>query len=189
VLDGFDALRGRPRAIRCDNGPEFTSRHFLTWVLEWKVELRHIQAGKPFHKANKNDDLDAEAIAVQRPTMRFVPIKTNDQLNLQALYRVRESLGGEARCDDEPDSRIPYGARDHDMQRVLSSDSPIDRGAGGCSETPLSTRLRLLIIDLEHEWEGLETRIEAGNSQLRQIARQDDGCRRLMEIPTAPAAG
>ncbi|MCU1249666.1 MAG: Mobile element protein [Edaphobacter sp.] len=47
---------------------------------------------KPYVKTNKNDYLGAEAIAeaVQRPTMRFVPIKTDEQLNLQALRRVRD---------------------------------------------------------------------------------------------------
>lgn len=45
-------------------------------------------------KSNKNDYVDAEAIAeaVQRPTTRFVPIKTEDQLDLQALHRVRDRL-------------------------------------------------------------------------------------------------
>jgi transposase len=49
---------------------------------------------KPFVKSQKNDYLDAEAIAeaVQRPTMRFVPIKTPEQLDLQALHRVRDRL-------------------------------------------------------------------------------------------------
>ena len=43
-------------------------------------------------KTNKSDYIDAEAIAeaVQRPRMRFVPIKTEEQLDLQALHRVRE---------------------------------------------------------------------------------------------------
>jgi putative transposase len=34
-------------AIRCDNGPELTSRHFLAWCVEWRIELVHIQPGKP----------------------------------------------------------------------------------------------------------------------------------------------
>ena len=46
-LDEIIGVRGRPQAIRCDNGPELTSRHFLAWALEWKIELRHIQPGKP----------------------------------------------------------------------------------------------------------------------------------------------
>jgi transposase len=49
---------------------------------------------KPLVKSNKNDFLDAEAIAeaVTRENMRFVPIKTDDQLDLQALHRVRDRL-------------------------------------------------------------------------------------------------
>ena len=47
---------------------------------------------KPYVQTNQSDFLDAEAIAkaVQRPRMRFVPIKTEEQLDLQALHRVRE---------------------------------------------------------------------------------------------------
>ena len=49
---------------------------------------------KPFRKGQKNDYRDAEAIAeaVQRPTMRFVPIKSAEQLDLQALHRIRSRL-------------------------------------------------------------------------------------------------
>ena len=39
--------REKPLAIRCDNGPEFTSRHFLSWCIERRIELVHIQPGKP----------------------------------------------------------------------------------------------------------------------------------------------
>ena len=52
VLDEVIAQRGRPQAIRCDNGPELTSRHFLAWSVEWKIELRHIQPGKPTQNAH-----------------------------------------------------------------------------------------------------------------------------------------
>jgi transposase len=48
---------------------------------------------------------------------------------------------------------------------------------------PLSGRLRLLILELKHEWDELETRIEAANAELQQIAKHDDACHRLMEIP------
>ena len=43
--------RGVPEAIRCDNGPEFTSRHFLAWGLERKIELVHIEPGRPVQNA------------------------------------------------------------------------------------------------------------------------------------------
>ena len=47
VLEAIIAERGRPLAIRCDNGPELTSRHFLAWCVEGQIELIHIQPGKP----------------------------------------------------------------------------------------------------------------------------------------------
>ena len=47
VLEAIIAERGVPQAIRCDNGPELTSRHFLAWCIERQIELVHIQPGKP----------------------------------------------------------------------------------------------------------------------------------------------
>lgn len=69
--------------------------HFLGRALRDQghdVRLIPPQYVKPFVKTNKNDFIDAEAIAeaVGRPTMRFVPIKSDDQLDLQSLHRVCE---------------------------------------------------------------------------------------------------
>src|ERR1039457_420480 len=47
----------------------------------------------------------------------------------------------------------------------------------------LSGRLRLLILELKHEWDELDKRIENSNAELQRIAKQDDACHRLMEIP------
>src|SRR6201993_5550578 len=73
--------------------------HFLGRALrEQGHEVRIIPAQyvKPYVKTKKNDYIDAEAIAeaVTRPSMRFVPIKTDDQLDLQSLHRVRERWVG-----------------------------------------------------------------------------------------------
>jgi len=64
---------------------------------------------RPFRQGHKNDFRDAQAVAeaVQRPSTRCVPIKTDDQLDLQALHRVRSRLIG----DDQSDSRLSSGAR------------------------------------------------------------------------------
>jgi putative transposase len=51
VLEGIVAVRGKPLSIRCDNGPELTSRHFLAWCVERGIELVHIQPGKPIQNA------------------------------------------------------------------------------------------------------------------------------------------
>ena len=69
--------------------------HFLGRALRehgHEVRLIPAQYVKPYVKTNKSDYIDAEAIAeaVGRPTMRFVPIKTDDQLDLQSLHPVRE---------------------------------------------------------------------------------------------------
>jgi transposase len=71
--------------------------HFLGRALRKQghdVRLIPAQFVKPFVKSNKNDFIDAEAIAeaVERKNMRFVPIKTDDQLDLQGIHRVRDRL-------------------------------------------------------------------------------------------------
>ncbi len=161
--------------------------HFLARALRAQghdARLMPAQFVKPFRKSNKNDYLDAEAIAeaVQRPTMRFVAIKTDDQLDLQGLHRVRDRWVARR-------TAVMNQIRGFLMERGIT----IRKGPSHLStrlnelledaDTPLSAKLRLLVFELKHEWEELETRIEAVNLQLQQIAKQDDGCRRLMEIP------
>jgi putative transposase len=51
ILDAIIERRGCPQALRMDNGPELTSRHFLTWCIEQKIAMNHIQPGKPMQKA------------------------------------------------------------------------------------------------------------------------------------------
>jgi putative transposase len=51
-LDDVIERRGKPEAIRCDNGPELTSRHFLSWCEERKIQLIHIQPGRPMQNGH-----------------------------------------------------------------------------------------------------------------------------------------
>jgi putative transposase len=51
VLDAIIAERGRPQRLRMDNGSELTSRHFLSWGVDWKLQLAYIQPGKPVENA------------------------------------------------------------------------------------------------------------------------------------------
>jgi transposase len=71
--------------------------HFLGRALKQQghdVRLIAAQFVKPFVKSNKKDFVDAEAIAeaVERKNVRFVPIKTDDQLDLQAMHQIRDRL-------------------------------------------------------------------------------------------------
>ena len=52
VLEVALARRAWPQRIRCDNGPEFTSRHFLAWCIEKQIDLRHIQPGRPMQNGH-----------------------------------------------------------------------------------------------------------------------------------------
>jgi putative transposase len=51
-LEAIVERRGLPEAIRCDNGPELTSRHFIAWCEERKIQLIHIQPGRPMQNGH-----------------------------------------------------------------------------------------------------------------------------------------
>jgi transposase len=81
------------------------------------VRLIAAQFVRPFVKSNKNVFVDAEAIAeaVERKNMRFVPIKTDDQLDLQAIHRVSRSVDLATNRCDQPAPSFPVRAR-HDVR-------------------------------------------------------------------------
>ena len=92
--------------------------HFLGRALREQghdVRLIPAQYVKPYVKTNKSDYIDAEAIAeaVARPTMRFVPIKSDDQLDLQSLHRVRERWVMRRTPSRQSDPRAAAAARRH----------------------------------------------------------------------------
>jgi len=77
------------------------------------VRLMSPEYVRPYVKAQKNDDRDAEGIAeaATRPTMRFVEVKTEDQLDMQTLHRSRERLVGERTALINQFARSPAGTR------------------------------------------------------------------------------
>ena len=52
MLERLLAQRAWPERIRCDNGPELTSRHFLAWCVDRRIDLRHIQPGRPMQNGH-----------------------------------------------------------------------------------------------------------------------------------------
>ena len=52
VLESVIARRGAPQALRMDNGPELTSRHFLAWCIERKITMNHIQPARPMQNGH-----------------------------------------------------------------------------------------------------------------------------------------
>lgn len=161
--------------------------HFLGRALRdqgHEVRLMPAQYVKPYVKTNKNDYLDAEAIAeaVQRPTMRFVPIKTDEQLDLQALHRVRDRWVARrtAVMNQIRGVLLERGVVIRKGPSYLTAQVQ-EILAGG--SILLSARLCGLLRELKQEWNELDRRIEQVNTELQNVAKQDDACRRLMEVP------
>ena len=139
---------------------------------------------KPFVESNKNDHRDAEAAAeaVQRPTMRFVPLKSEAQLDLQTIHRVRQRLVGRrtALINQLRAILLERGITVARRRRVLELRL---RAILADESARLSARVRHLIEDMRAEWRDLDARIDAFDAELTAKARQDDACRRLCEIP------
>jgi putative transposase len=51
TLDRLITLRGKPRCIRCDNGPEFISKTFIQWCNDRSIGIQYIQPGRPMQNA------------------------------------------------------------------------------------------------------------------------------------------
>jgi transposase len=139
---------------------------------------------RPYSKGQKNDFRDAEAIteAVQRPTMKFVATKTAEQLDLQALHRVRERLVSQ-RTGISNQIRaflLERGVAVRQGLRFLRNELPHILAAP-CDA--LSPRMLRVIEDLAGDWRRLDERIEGLSSEIEALARQDKGCERLMTVP------
>ncbi len=139
---------------------------------------------RPYSKGQKNDFRDAEAIAeaVQRPTMKFVATKTADQLDLQALHRVRERLVSQRTgiINQIRAFLLERGIAVRQGQRFLRAELP------RILATPpdvLSARMVRVIEDLASDWRQLDERVEGLSSEIEAVARQDAGCERLMSVP------
>lgn len=149
-----------------------------------QVRLIPAQFVKPFIKGNKNDYLDAEAIAeaVQRPRMRFVPLKTDDQLDLQALHRVRDRLISRRTSviNQLRAFLLERGVTYRKGRAYLKRQMPAILEDAGASLTP---RMRYLLDHLWQEWKSVEIEIEELDRQIEAIAQQDAACRRLRTVP------
>jgi len=162
--------------------------HFLGRALSQQghdVRLIPAQFVKPFLKSNKNDFLDAEAIAeaVERENMRFVPIKTDDQLDLQALHRVRERLVSRrtAVINQIRGFLLERGVTFRKGPASLRRQMPeiLENG-----DAQLSPRIRALLATMWEEWKQLDEQVESFNTQMRRSAetmRFASACARYLE--------
>jgi transposase len=148
------------------------------------IRLMSPEYVRPYVKAQKNDDRDAEAIAeaATRPTMRFVELKSQEQLDMQTLHRIRDRLVSERtslmnqirgllleRGHIVPQGRAKLAAR---LTEIINE-----------KEVTLSTRILLLLADLRERWHALDRRIHAFDTEFVAQAKSDVRARRLVSIP------
>ena len=148
------------------------------------VRIIPAQFVKPFVKSNKNDARDAEAIAeaVVRPTMRFVEIKTEAQVDLQALHRIRDRIVSNrtqlicqmrAFCLEYGIAmRQGAGVFKIDIARVIGDES-----------NDLTPMMRAMLKELWEEFALVDARLAVVSRQVEAIADRLDAARRLMTIP------
>jgi transposase len=153
-------------------------------VLGHEARLMPAKYVRPYSKGQKNDFRDAEAIAeaVQRPTMKFVATKTIEQLDLQALHRVRQRLVSQR-------TGIINQMRAFLLERGIA----VRQGPGFLRvELPtilakrsdvLSPAMVRLIEDLAGDWRRLDDRIKDLSDEIETLARRDVACERLKSVP------
>ena len=161
--------------------------HFLGAVLReqgHEVRLIPAQFVKPYRKSNKNDFIDAEAIAeaVTKQNMRFVPIKNQEQLDWQAMHRVRDRLVQRRTALINEirgfllERGITFAAQPIHLRKNLLA---VIEDA----EQNLTPRLRWLLNRLWEEWKQAEVEIKAMTEEIERISNEDARCRQLRQIP------
>jgi transposase len=173
---------------RCIIGMEAClSAHFVSRTLrKLGFEPRIIPAKytRPFAKGQKNDYNDAEAIAeaALRPNLKLVREKTQDQLDLQALHRVRSRLVSRRTATInqirafliEQGIAVRTGA--HALRNSLFA---ILKNRAD----EISPAMSDIIVGLYEDWLWLDERIEGLTAEIETISRHEANCDRLMSVP------
>ncbi|WP_199545422.1 IS110 family RNA-guided transposase [Paraburkholderia kururiensis] len=163
-------------------GSQYLARKFQGFGHD--VKLLPAQYVKPFVKSQKNDFNDAQAIAeaVRLPTMRFVPLKSEEQMDVQALHRSRERMLQQRLALTNQirglllDRGIEIAQGFYALRTVLPS--LLEKEDSGL--TPMMRDLGRMLLDM---WNRTEATIEQMNDRLKCLARESDLCRRLQTIP------
>jgi len=184
--DWIEVLRERAEpgceiAMEACSGAHHWAR--LLQGLGYQVKLIAPQFVKPYVKSNKNDAADAEAIceAMGRPGMRFVPVKTVEQQDLQALHRVRASLVEQrgAKANQIRGLVAEYGLVAPRELLHLRRALPhwLEDQSNG-----LTARFRALLQGLRDELIALDERIAELDREIERIARSEPAAKRLMQL-------
>jgi len=134
----------------------------------------------PYRRSGKNDGNDAEAIceAVQRPSMRFVPIKSVEQQAILAMHRVRQGFIEERTATINRVRGLLAEFGTVLPQRAAE----VRRGAAAAAEA-LPPLARHAVEDLMSHLAGLDERIKSYDRELESLARSSETVQRLMTVP------
>ena len=148
-----------------------------------EVKLIAPQFVKPYVKGNKNDANDAEAIceAVSRPNMRFVPVKTVEQQDIQALHRIRQEQVRQrtALVNQIRGLLSEYGiviSRSVESLRNALPDILED------AENRLTANFRILLKGLQEDLLHLDDRIGSQDQVIKRLAQEHEGAKRLQQL-------
>ncbi|CAB3775192.1 hypothetical protein LMG29542_08574 [Paraburkholderia humisilvae] len=147
------------------------------------VKLISPQFVKPFVKGNKNDGNDAEAIceALQRPSMRFVPVKSVEQQDVQSLHRARSRLVSN-RTGLVSQMRGILAERGivfaQSITRARREIPAIFADISNCL-TPLA---REMLADLMDQLRELDKRIAGFDRRIDVVFKASETCQRIAQI-------
>jgi transposase len=167
--------------MEASNGAHYWARALSE--LGHEVRLISPQFVKPYVKSNKNDRNDAEAIceAVGRPHMRFVPVKSAEQLALQAIHRVRSRLVA-ARTRLVNQARGLLAEHGFVIARDIAKLRRHLADIVGHSEGTLNGLVRGLLIEMQDEMVEIDRRITIYDRRIRELYRTSEPCQRLGKI-------
>ncbi|HZQ45032.1 MAG TPA: IS110 family transposase [Acidobacteriaceae bacterium] len=149
-----------------------------------QVKLMAPRFIRPYVKNNKNDTRDAEAIceAVTRPTMRFVPIKSRAQLDVQAVHRVRQQVVKE-RMTLANQLRAFLAEHGIVMRKGFSAVKCVVPDVIENADNGLSGLMRELLRDLYERFRLTEERLHRYDELIEKVVEQDERCQRLAQLP------
>ena len=168
--------------MEASNGAHFWAKALSD--LGHDVRLISPQFVTPYVKSNKNDRNDAEAIceAVGRPNMRFVPVKSAEQLAVQAVHRIRSRLVADrVRLVNQVRGLLgEHGivvAKDiGNLRRALA------KIVGDNEDRALNPLVRSLMGELREELTELDARIAGYDRKIRELYRNSEICQRLGKV-------
>jgi transposase len=182
LIEAVSQLRPKVIAMEACSSAHHWARQFQEIGIEVKLISPHYV--KPFVKTNKNDRNDAEAIveAACRASMNFVPVKSVEQQDIQAVHRIRELL-------IQQRTALINQARGLLAERgiaIARSPSAFKKALPEILEEPrgeLTSFCRTLLLVVLERFRSIEAQVAQADGWIESILKQSVLCQRIAAIP------